>query len=148
MHCPLLVIIFVTSRLFPRGSIVEEITEDSRSEFSSNRPNIFRAFCSHQLELCSRVITNIGWSHLHIMWFRTTKFPWELFEKTYIHFPSAFFVILRTLKFFMSGVGDTTPLLQKWALIPATRTRLHANTNCVPLNIQCIRTVLKKGCGS
>lgn len=79
MQCPLLVIIFVTSRLFSRGSLVEEITGDSRSQFSCNRPKIVRAFCSHQLDLCSRVITNIGWSHLHINVVQNNEIPMGTF---------------------------------------------------------------------
>ena len=79
MHYLLLVIIFVTSRFFSRGSIVEEITGDSWSEFSGNRPKIVKAVCRHQLGVCSRVSGKIGWPHLHINVVQNNEIPMTTF---------------------------------------------------------------------
>jgi hypothetical protein len=75
MQCPLLVIIFVTSRLFSRGSTVEEITGDSWSEFSRNRPKIVGALCSHQPDVWSRLSSKNGWWHVHINVVQNNKIP-------------------------------------------------------------------------
>jgi hypothetical protein len=113
MHCPLLVIIFVTSRLFSRGSLVEEITGDSRSQFSCNRPKIVRAFCSHQLDLCGRVITNIGWSHLHINVVQNNEIPMGTFWEDLHTFSKCVLCNFAYVKVFHVSCWRYTPLVTK-----------------------------------
>jgi hypothetical protein len=140
MHCHLPVIIFVTSRFFLRGSIVEEITGDSWSEFSRNRPKIVKAVCRHQLDVCSRVSGKIGWPHLHINVVQNNEIPMRNFWVDLHTFSKCVFCNFAYVRGFHVSGWRYNALVTKVGLISATRTRLHANTNCV------IKYSLHKNC--